>query len=262
MISRKTCILLLVLLIIILVLAGYVIGPIKQPNAYHDFADKRSFLGLANAWNVFSNISFFVAGIWGLYLLCSAKKIQFVDNRQRWPWVLVSIGLILTSLGSSYYHHRPNNFSLAWDRLPMAIVFTSYIAALISERLGVRWGLILWPILSAVGLWSVLLWLRGEYDGDGDLRFYLSMQMFCLCGSLILMLVPSPYTRSYDISIVASLYVIAIFLEKFDKPIYEYTKAIISGHSLKHAAGALAGAWIVRMLWKRKIIKGERRRVV
>jgi hypothetical protein len=56
-------------------------------------------------------------------------------------------GMLLTAFGSSYCHLQPDNARLMWDSLPMAIVFMSFVAALIAERIRSRAGLRLLPIL-------------------------------------------------------------------------------------------------------------------
>jgi hypothetical protein len=79
--------------------------PIPQPQTYHLFADRRGFLGIPNFGDVVSNVPFVVIGIWGLLFLLSSNSDQlagcFFDSRERWPYVLVFTGLILTAFGSS-----------------------------------------------------------------------------------------------------------------------------------------------------------------
>jgi hypothetical protein len=60
-------------------------------------------------------------------------------------------GLILTAAGSAYYHLAPDNARLVWDRLPMTMVFMSLVAAIVMERIDLRAGLVLLPILLLVG---------------------------------------------------------------------------------------------------------------
>lgn len=258
--SNKAHALLLAVLTLLIFAIGLTTVPIPQPQAYHNFADQRSFLGIANAWNVLSNIPFAIVGIWGIFLLLSPKKVQFIDDRERWPWVGVSIGLILTAIGSSYYHLEPNNYSLVWDRLPMTILFLSFAAALVTERINVRFGLWLWPALLIIGFYSVLHWYATEQRGMGDLRIYLGVQVFTAVVALVMLIAPSPYNRNGDLAVVLLLFGLAHLFEVNDQQVAILTENRISGHTLKHFAGALAGFWLIRMIWKRKIIpdaKGE-----
>jgi len=66
-----------------------------------------------------------------------------------------------------------------------------------------------------------------------------------------MLLFPARYTRTSDLAVVVGFYVLAKLLETFDKPIFDLGH-LVSGHTLKHLAGAAAGYWILRMLQKRK----------
>jgi hypothetical protein len=245
---------LLIAILMLIITLGLFLNPIPQPQAYHNFADQRSVLHIPNAWNVLSNIPFALAGIWGIFLLSSPKKIQLIDNRERWLWFGVSIGLILTAVGSSYYHLAPNNSRLVWDRLPMTIVFMSYVAALISERMSMPLGFWLWPLMLGIGFLSVLTWKISELHGTGDLRFYLGVQAFTILATLVMLFTPSPYTQTWDLAFVALFYGLAILFENLDHQVYMFSGSIISGHTLKHLSAALAGAWLIWMIRKRKIV--------
>lgn len=252
LISLKTSQALLIGTTIFLAMLFFALKPIPQPLNYHHFADQRSLLGIPNAWNVLSNIAIALPGLWGLFLLLISKKVQFNDFRERWFWFGISIGLILTSLGSSYYHLAPENSRLIWDRLPMTIVFMSLAAALIGERVNIYLGFLLWPLLIGIGFYSVFLWYASELQGNSDLRFYLGIQVFAILVALIMLLSPSPYDRNWDLAIVVMCYGLAVLFDMFDHQVHWFTKGIISGHTLKHLAVGLAGAWLIRMIWKRK----------
>ena len=43
----------------------------------------------------------------------------------------------MVAIGSSYYHWKPSNSRLVWDRLPMTVGFMSLVAVVISETLGI-----------------------------------------------------------------------------------------------------------------------------
>lgn len=259
MLSKKTNLILLSALTLLLFSIGLTIGPIPQPQSYHNFADQRSFLGIPNTWNVLSNIPFALAGIWGLFLLLSPNKLQFIDDRERWPWVGVAIGLILTAIGSSYYHLAPDNFRLVWDRLPMTIIFMSFVAALITEKISIRLGLWLLPALLVIGFYSVLHWYASEQHGMDDLRIYLGVQIFTIVAALMMLTAPSSYNRNWDVAVVVLLFGLARLFEIYDQQIAILTENRISGHTLKHFAGALAGFWLIHMIWKRKIVHNTER---
>jgi len=158
--------------------------------------------------------------------------------------------MVLTAFGSAYYHLAPDNQRLVWDRMPMTTVFMSMVAAVIAERISVRAGLRLWPWLLAVGIASVEQWHFSEVHGHGDLRFYAAVQIYSGLVLLLALFLPSKYTRSTDLGVVVAFYVLAKILESTDKIIFSRGH-IISGHTLKHLAGAAAGYSILRMLHKR-----------
>lgn len=228
----------------LLALVGMLAGPISQPEAYHQFADQRILFGVKNGWDVLSNVLFAGAGIWGLFLIF---KVRFIDDRSRVIWAAVSLGLILTAIGSSYYHLAPDNSRLVWDRLAMTITFMSYVAALIAERINMRLGLWLWPLLVAFGLYSVFDWQQTD-----DLRLYLGVQIFTILATGIFLLAPSPYDRKWDIAIVILLFGLARLFEIYDHQIWEISRYSINGHTLKHIAAGMASIWLMYMLLKRK----------
>jgi len=225
-----------------------------QPLSYHHFADRRSWLGIPNFGDVASNILFLVAGFWGLTFLCrKSSQERFIDARERWPYVFIFLGLLLTACGSAYYHLAPDNARLVWDRLPMTVVFMPLVAAMIAERVSVKLGLCLVPVLIAVGIGSVLQWHLSEQQGAGDLRFYAAVQLYALLALLAALLLPPRYTRGSDLLVVAGLYVLAKICEEADHQIFSLG-SFLSGHTLKHLAAGAAGLGILRMLQKRQPI--------
>jgi len=228
---------------------------IPQPQEYHLFADQRGFLGLPHFGDVASNLAFAGIGLWGLVFLLRLNSEQiprhFLDRRERRPYLFVFAGLLLTAFGSWYYHLRPDNASLLWDRLPMTIAFMSLVAGVIAERLSLRAGLWLLPILLLIGLSSVWHWHLSEVRGVGDLRFYAAVQAYSVLVLLIALFMPPRYTRGSDLAVVAGFYILAKVLEMLDQPIFG-AGHLVSGHTLQHLAAAAAGYWILRMLQKRR----------
>jgi hypothetical protein len=256
--SKAICIGLLFLGLILLFIIGWQMGPIPQPQSYHNFADQRSLLGIPHAADVLSNIAFALVGVWGLFLLLTPGKVKFIYPRERWPWVGVALGLFFTSLGSVYYHLSPDDARLVWDRLPMVILFTSFIAALIAERININLGLWLWPLLIIIGLCSIWYWYWSELQGRGDLRFYLSVQLFAVWTTFVMLLTRSPYDHNGCLIAVLIFFLLARLFEMYDHEVFVITKETVSGHTLKHFAAAFGVFWMLWMVKKRKVIKGER----
>jgi hypothetical protein len=136
----------------------------------------------------------------------------------------------------------------------MTIVFMSLVSSVIAERISLKAGLNLVPVLLALGMGSVLLWYRSELLGAGDLRLYAGVQIYAGLVLLIALASPAKYTRSRDLAVVVGFYALAKMLELFDRPIFAALH-IVSGHTLKHLAGGAAGYWILRMLQKRIVLE-------
>jgi hypothetical protein len=257
MISRRLGLRVLLVVTTATLLVTFMLPRIPQPQSYHAFADQRSVLGVPHFADVVSNAPFAIVGLWGLIFLlrCSPEDLRrhFLDRRERWFYVSIFIGMFFTAFGSGYYHLDPGNDRLMWDRLPMTIVFMSLIAALIAERISLRVGLWLLPVLLMIGISSVLLWHSSEMRGAGDLRFYGTVQAYSVIFVLLALLFPTPYTHGSDLLLIAALYILAKVLEILDKPIFSLGH-IVSGHTLKHLAAALAGYAILRMIRRRRPI--------
>ena len=252
--NSKRAALALVALTAVVSIAAWLAPRTAQPLSYHNFADQRPWLGIPNFGDVASNLAFAIFGIWGLTWLATLTQEQsyerFFDARERWFYLVIFFGILLTAGGSAYYHLAPDNNRLVWDRLPMTIVFMSLVAAMIGERISVRAALWLWPVLLAVGVLSVLQWHWSEQVGRGDLRFYAAVQVYALLVLLLMLFLPAKYSRTADLGVVAGLYVLAKLLETFDRQVFALGH-VVSGHTLKHVAAALAGFWILRMLQRR-----------
>jgi hypothetical protein len=254
LLSRRVGIWLFPSLAAVVGIAALLLPRTPQPLSYHHFVDQRSVLGIPNFGDVASNILFLVAGLWGLAFLASKSgREQFLETRERWPYFLVFLGLVLTAFGSAYYHLAPDNSRLLWDRLPMTVVFMPLVAAMIGERINLRLGLWLLPVLMAVGIGSALLWHLSEQRGAGDLRFYAAVQIYSLLALLAALLLPPRYTQGSYLLVVAGLYVLAKICETEDRPLFSLTH-FVSGHTLKHLAAGAAGLCILRMLQKRQPI--------
>jgi hypothetical protein len=230
------------------------VHPIAQPQDYHNFADARTFFGIPRTWDVLGNLGFLLVGALGLSFLYSPQaRTAFIDPRERWPYVVLFAGVLLTCFGSGYYHLAPDDARLVWDRLPMTLGFMGLVSAIICERISVALGLRLLPVLLALGVASVVYWRM-----TGDLRLYGLVQFYpALLIPLILWLYPKPYTGNRHLALAAVGYVLAKGFEGWDRDIFALTHNTISGHTLKHLAAAWGVWWLVRMLQKRKPVAAE-----
>lgn len=257
MTSRFKTYTILIVPAILLAIIAFFVKPIPQPLSYHNFGDHRAWLGIPNFGDVVSNLPFAIVGLWGLIVMWKPESIKFIDSRERWFYLIMFAALILTALGSGYYHLAPDNARLVWDRIPIMIVFMALLAAVIAERVTVSTGLVLFPVLEIVGVASVLYWQSSELRGQGDLRFYAAVQVYAILILLLALLLPAKYSRGSDFAVVVGFYVVAKILEETDRQVFNIGH-VVSGHTLKHLAAAAAGYWIVRMLVKRKILAPQK----
>lgn len=240
----------------VVVAAGFLVPAIPQDPAYHRLADARGWLGVPNALNVLSNAGFVLVGIVGLGFLGDpgAARRAFREPRERWPYAVFFAGLVLTGLGSAYYHWAPGSARLAWDRLPLAITLVGLLDAVVAERVGVRAALRLLGPLVAIAAGSVGYWVLTEQRGAGDLRPYALVQFYPLVAvPLMLWLLPARYTGSAGLLAAAGIYAVAKLPELADAWVFSTTR-VISGHTIKHLVAALAGYSVVRMLRQRRAV--------
>jgi hypothetical protein len=123
--------------------------------------------------------------------------------------------LLLTAFGSSWYHLDPNNATLVWDRLPMTITFMSMVAAVIMERISLRLGLWLLPILLIVGTGKrVCNGIGARCEAREILRFYAAVQAYSVLVVLLALSVSTRATRKAAIlGLVVGFYGLAKALE-------------------------------------------------
>jgi hypothetical protein len=218
-------------------------GPIRQLEHYHEFADHSFWAGIPHAADVLSNLGFALVALWGAFRLWPKRNHAAV--RAGWiDYSVFLIALLLTSVGSTYYHLAPDDWRLVWDRLPIALACAALLA-------GVRAQLV--PRVNAksevIGLTmfafaSVAWWYVGQLGGSGDLRPYLLLQAAPL---VLIPLWQAIHGASrgdrlwFGFALV--LYVLAKIAEVHDHEI-QSTLGWITGHTVKHLL-ASAAAWVL-----------------
>jgi hypothetical protein len=232
------------------VVTAVLVPPIPQDPAYHGLAATRVVWSVPNGLNVLSNVAFVFAGAAGLWALrpADAGGARFAAHADRWPWAVFFGGLLLTGIGSAYYHLAPDNPRLTWDRLPLAAALMGLFAAVLTERISQRLGVAVLAPLVLAGIGSVLWWHAGEARGAGDLRAYALVQFYpMLAIPVLLACCPPRYTLGSAVAAAIGLYALGKVFEWLDRPILA-ASSIVSGHTLKHLVAAAAGgvlAWMV-----------------
>ncbi len=235
-------------IVVAALIAAFSIDPIAQDPAYHQFADQRRLFNIDHFFNVLSNLPFVIIGIMGMRLVASGRASGGLAEL-RAMYLAFFIGVFLTGFGSAYYHHRPDNHTLLWDRLPMTIAFMALFSAIIGEYISTRLALKLFTPLLILGMTSVVYWQVSELNGHGDLRPYALVQFLpIVLIPLILWWFESKLNNDKYIWGVIAAYAASKLMELFDAPLYSMI-GLISGHSLKHLAaafGALIFYWALR----------------
>ncbi len=243
---------LLVFLTLSSVASAALLPALPQPLSYHDFADQRTMFGVERFQDVASNIGFVVVGIAGLAIV-TRRRTRFEFAVERLPYAAFFTGMVLTAAGSAWYHMKPDNETLAWDRLPMTVAFMSLIAAQVVERISIRAGIAMLVPLLIIGTASVVYWIATERADSGNVVPYLVLQIYAVAALLLIAAThPSRYTRGSDIYWVFGAYIAAKLLEYLDREILALGH-LVSGHSLKHLAAALAGLVVCRTLMLRTV---------
>lgn len=216
---------------------------LPQDQRYHGFADRRSWQGIPNAADVVSNLAFLLAGGVGLIGAWLRPGTGAVV-----AWRCLFLGTTLVTFGSGWYHWRPEDWTLLWDRLPMTISFMSLFAILLAENvLHPSAERFLLPPLLVLGAASVGYWYLAD-----DLRVYLWVQFFpLLCIPVILLLFPARFTHGWLWVVSLVLYGLAKVTESHDLAIFAATGGFCSGHTLKHLLAGLAVFALVVLHWVR-----------
>ncbi len=247
------------------------VAPIPQPQVYHDFADKRTFICscaakggfflppgaeserkgfiIKNFGDVLSNLVIFAGGVRGLALLQVGNTDFAVGSIREWQQqvclpILFS-STVAISAGSAYYHWNPNDSTLVWDRLPMTVAFVSTFCYMLEEYIpDVGIGQSLLAPLLLLGMFSVLYWSWAD-----DLRLYALIQflpLVIIAGLLVCRRPKHGGAAHHAFALVS--YGLAKVCEERDYEIFSWTRQRVSGHTLKHVLAGMATMSIASLL--------------
>jgi hypothetical protein len=230
----------------VILTAGFliVLPPISQDPLYHAFADSRTRFGLPNFWNVITNVAFFCAAACGVRTLGSSTA--FIETWERAAFCAILIATAAVGAGSAWYHLRPDDARLYWDRLPMAITFMTWLAMTAGERISLNAGK--WILVPSIllGIGSVEYW-----RSTGDLRPYVVVQFGSLILVPLMLKLPSRYTGGGRMWGVLGLYALAKAAELLDGRIAMVIAT--GGHPWKHLIAAAAILLYVRTIYVRRV---------
>ena len=227
---------------ILLAMAGaWLLPSMQQPAEYHDFADQRILLGIANAGDVLSNAAFALVGLYGLIQLQRGRRR--LGPAVRACLLVFFVGLFLTALGSAYYHLDPTNATLVLDRLPMTIAFAGVFGAVVAERVSARGGFASLAGMLALGLASVVYWKYTD-----NIAPYAAVQFGGMAGVVALLATTPRGAEALPWWGLIAWYALSKLLELGDSAVWHASSAVVAGHPLKHLAAAMAGFVIAHAL--------------
>ncbi|WP_131861885.1 hypothetical protein [Crenobacter luteus] len=212
------------------------LSPLALPPGYHDFADRRSWLGVPNAADVLSNLGFALVGLLGLAELRRGRLA--VAPAARGAYALFFSALLPTALGSAWYHLAPDDGRLLLDRAPIVLCSAALMAAALAEARRPPPGCArAWPCaaLAALGLATL-----AYAHHSGDLAPYLVFQLAPLALlPLVQTLYPTPARQRASIAVAIVCYLLARGGELADRALFD-ALGVVSGHTLKHLFVTLA----------------------
>jgi len=198
----------------------------------HPFVDARMLWGIPNFMDVLSNAPLLLAGLLGMWVLRSAPLLP----PARQATAVFFVGLMVTGLGSAWYHWAPDAQGLVLDRLGMAVTFAGALALAVSERVSAAAARVTLRISLVVALLSAVMplshdnvwpWAVVQFGGMA-LMLWLSLQK------------PVASAVGVRIGALLALYAVAKVFELGDEAIFHATGELVSGHTLKHLVAALA----------------------
>jgi len=227
-----------------------VFGPVAQDPSYHRFADTQALGPIPRGADVLSNLAILAAGLAGLALW---RRVR-IDEGERAAYALLVAGMLLTAIGSAYYHWEPGNARLMWDRMPMTLVLAAMLALVLSDRVDPAFARVAWWPFALLGAASVLWWSLTGRLGRDDLLFYLvvrigvGLMIICLC-----LLRRGRHSHIGWLLAALGLDITMSICERLDASIFSATGGLTSGHTIKHLlAGALLGCLLMWLLQRKR----------
>uniref|UniRef100_A0A1D1Z834 Membrane progestin receptor alpha n=1 Tax=Anthurium amnicola TaxID=1678845 RepID=A0A1D1Z834_9ARAE len=223
----------------------------KIPHSprHHLFADMRNFLGVPNTLNVLTSFPLLVVGVVGFVLCLHGNCFGISVKGEIWGWAFFYAGVVGLAFGSAYYHLKPDDARVIWERFPMMISIASLFSTLVTERLDQRLGL--------TCLFSLMLLVLGSIVYERTFNDLRLCMMFMLVPSVaipaVAFMFPPKYTHSRYWFWAAGFYLLAKFEAMADMKAYSLNHYIISGHSLEHLILASVPVLLTAMLWCRNI---------
>lgn len=222
---------------------------IPHSPTHHIFADMRNILGVPNTLNVLTMYPYLLIGVPGFVFCLSGSCFGISLKGEVCGWVLFYTGIATAAFGSAYYHLKPDDDRVIWDRLPLMISTVSLLSNLVIERVDERVGISC--LISLLMLVFVSAAFERTFD---DLRLFIIFHFIpCFAIPILVFSFPPKYTHSVYWFWATGFYFLSRFNSLADKKLYSIDRYIISGHSLEHLCLAMVPLILAVMLWLRSI---------
>jgi hypothetical protein len=153
-----------------------------------------------------------------------------------------AVGLTLTAVGSAGYHLHPTNATLVWDRLPLAVAVGGVL--LVFGTAATSWRPT-WPqclLVASAPAGTVAWWAL-----TGSLWPYVLLHLGGFLALVCLLLAHrSRSAGGWWTAVLA--YAASRLFEYFDRAVFVLSGHLVSGHTLKHLASAVAAFALITVV--------------
>jgi hypothetical protein len=208
--------------------------PVMRTPAFHHYADQRTWLGIAHAGDVLSNLPFVLAGG---YFLPRARSLHAR---------LACLGVVAMGITSGAYHVAPGDVGLAFDWGSIALALMLVTAAVIDDRLGGRAGRIAIIIGPLLAITSIVIWYAGGATHGGTVTPYGAVQALGVALPPLLVLIAPGAIPRRPVLLGVLWFAFARLCTANDRQLLDAVG--ISGHSLKHISAAIAAGFALYAL--------------
>jgi len=212
------------------------LSPLTQSQDYHQFAEQRFIGHIPHFGDVLSNLSFIIVGV---LLLVESRQWNYVElyKGQKTLFKALAYSSIALGFGSGYYHWAPTDYTLAWDRATMVLGFAIifYDSCVRYDIFGKKKVCQGTTISTITFLGTVIFWMISN-----RLEPYVFVQFFTMFVLVILAIKNYKEVPSKHLFNMFIWYALAKLFENQDKLIFMMSGDLMSGHTLKHIAYAMA----------------------